>query len=103
MWYTFIDVDLQFEMYHTLSYVSNLIKDSDDYKIRRVYGQFCIEPLHESRKWKSNGQDTYTNSTVGGCIRPNRRGLTSRGGMQGGDIYTDQPVVIIRSAFNLKR
>ena len=22
---------------------------------QRVYGQFCIEPLHESRKWKSNG------------------------------------------------
>ena len=20
-----------------------------------VYGQFCIETLHESRKWKSNG------------------------------------------------
>ena len=22
---------------------------------KRVYGQFCIETLHESRKWKSNG------------------------------------------------
>ena len=22
---------------------------------KRVYGQFCIEMLHESRKWKSNG------------------------------------------------
>ena len=25
------------------------------WKFKRVYGQFCIEPLHESRKWKSNG------------------------------------------------
>ena len=22
---------------------------------KRVYGQFCIETLHESRKWKSSG------------------------------------------------
>ena len=24
-------------------------------KFERVFGQFCIETLHESRKWKSNG------------------------------------------------
>ena len=24
-------------------------------RLTRVYGQLCIETLHESRKWKSNG------------------------------------------------
>ena len=38
----------------------------------------------------------------GGCIRPASRGLTSGGGTQGGDTYTDLFVVIMWSIFNLK-
>ena len=42
----------------TMAELYNLIlspKDELKVDIKRVYGQFCMEPLHESRKWKSNG------------------------------------------------
>ena len=44
----------------------------------------------------SQGKDTYTNSTVESVFRPDRRGLNSRGKLQGegGATYTDELVTV---------
>ena len=48
------DIKIRFDIDFTEN-VLGFCTFNEDNIVKRVYGQFCIETLHESRKWKYNG------------------------------------------------